>query len=64
MKSTIMPRISGECEIHGREAKDRSSSYLEEVRNIRIDLVDEANTIAKYGRSFGRVQSGLEKLAW
>lgn len=35
--------------------------YLEEVRNIRMDLIDDSNAIAKDSRSLIGMQGGLEK---
>lgn len=41
-----------------RESHD-GRSYLKEVRDIRMDLVDDSNAIAQDGCSLARVESGL-----
>jgi hypothetical protein len=55
-----VPRIERECEFRSRgEFRDRSQ-YLEKVRNIRMDLVDDFNAIAEDGCSLAGMQSGLD----
>jgi hypothetical protein len=40
---------------------EAGSSYLQEVRDIRIDFVDESNAIVKDGGSLIGMKSGLDR---
>lgn len=57
-----MPRMSNGmwCQESRRRTCDRLL-YLEEVRNIRMDLIDDSNAIAKGSRSLVGMQGGLGK---
>lgn len=49
-----------ECGIGVEEKNVDRLMYLEEVRNIRMDLIDESNAIAKDSCSLTGMQGGLE----
>jgi hypothetical protein len=61
-KGQFTPRISQECEIEWDLAETRPRpSYLEEVRDIRMDLVNHANAIIEDGSCLMGMQSSLNQ---
>lgn len=64
LKSTVCPAGPGNvmwCGMGRFRVAEAGSSYLQEVRDIRIDFVDESDAIVKDGGSLIGMKSGLDR---